>query len=367
MSRTPRRPSGGCASTSATGRESWPGIPASRCCVVHGAPVTDRGAGRVPDLRLVCCARGGPVNVDVDGRAEPGSPLVNTPGKNAESVADQTLAFIVMLARGFPDAQRFLLDGDQLATTSRARSSWVTTSAATTLGLVGYGNVGRRVARARARVRHAVLVYDPYVDRRHGDGVEQVATLDELLARSRLRLAARPRDAGEREPDRRRRRSRAMNAGAFLVNTARETLVDEDALDAALAVGTARRRRRSTSSPDAGRRRTAAAPRERRDHARTSAARRTRRCCGRRDDRRRDPALRSRRSRSQRASTDGALARVSERAAARDRRRHRQLPRGPVRSGGQPGRDAPARVGRTPELPGVPGFAGLRHGRELGR
>jgi phosphoglycerate dehydrogenase-like enzyme len=43
-----------------------------------------------PDLRLVCCACGGPVNVDVEAVDARGLPLVNTPGKNAEAVANLT-------------------------------------------------------------------------------------------------------------------------------------------------------------------------------------------------------------------------------------------------------------------------------------
>jgi len=55
--------------------------------VVHGAPVSSEvlDAGR---LRLVCCARGGPVNVDVAAATDRGIPVVNTPGKNAEAVAE---------------------------------------------------------------------------------------------------------------------------------------------------------------------------------------------------------------------------------------------------------------------------------------
>src|SRR4029077_8316345 len=81
---------------------------------VQGAPVTDTVLDASTVLRLVCCARGGPVNVDVDAVSARGLPLVNTPGKNAEAVADQALAFMVMLARGFPRAQKFLLDGGRL-------------------------------------------------------------------------------------------------------------------------------------------------------------------------------------------------------------------------------------------------------------
>lgn len=82
--------------------------------VVHGAPVTAEVLAEAKRLKLLCCARGGPVNIDVKAASAKRIPVVNTPGKNAEAVADQALAFMVMLARGFPRAQRFLLDGGSL-------------------------------------------------------------------------------------------------------------------------------------------------------------------------------------------------------------------------------------------------------------
>ena len=60
---------------------SW--MPGVEVLVVHGAPVTDDVLDASEELRLVCCARGGPVNVDVDAVSARGLPLVNTPGKNA--------------------------------------------------------------------------------------------------------------------------------------------------------------------------------------------------------------------------------------------------------------------------------------------
>ena len=73
--------------------------------VVHGAPVSAEVLDAAP-LRLVCCARGGPVNVDVAAATRRGIPVVNTPGKNAEAVAELTIAFALMLIRGVPRASQ---------------------------------------------------------------------------------------------------------------------------------------------------------------------------------------------------------------------------------------------------------------------
>src|SRR5262249_11283554 len=130
-----------------------------------------------------CCARGGPVNIDVDAVSARGLPLVNTPGKNAEAVADLTLAFVVMLARGLRRAQRLLEDGHQLPDNwegARVMGSGVRRHA---LGLAGYGQIGSRVAKRALAFDLHVLAFDPYVRLTEPD-VEQVETLDELLARA---------------------------------------------------------------------------------------------------------------------------------------------------------------------------------------
>ena len=68
---------------------------------------------------MVCCARGGPVNVDVAAATDRGIPVVNTPGKNAEAVAELTIAFALLLIRAVPRASRHLLEG----AASRSRRS----------------------------------------------------------------------------------------------------------------------------------------------------------------------------------------------------------------------------------------------------
>jgi D-3-phosphoglycerate dehydrogenase / 2-oxoglutarate reductase len=203
---------------------------------VHGAPVTDAVLDASAELRLVCCARGGPVNVDVDAVSARRLPLVNTPGKNAEAVADQTLAFLIMLARGFPKAQRFLERGHPLKDNFEGAQFIGSDLRRHTLGLVGYGQVGHRVAVRAVAFGMTVFVYDPYVAVDPNESVEQVETLDELLARSDF-VSLHARATAENPNLLDAEEFAKMRPGAFFVNTARETLVDEDALDAALESG----------------------------------------------------------------------------------------------------------------------------------
>ena len=203
--------------------------------VVQGAPVTDAVLGASSALKLVCCARGGPVNIDVEAVSARGLPLVNTPGKNAEAVADLTLAFLVILARGLRRAERFLEDGHRLRDNWEGARFMGSDLRRHVLGLVGYGQIGSRVARRALAFDLQVLAFDPYVRLSDAD-VEQVETLDELLARADfVSLHARATADNRHLID--EAALQRMKDGAFLVNTAREALVDEQALDAALESG----------------------------------------------------------------------------------------------------------------------------------
>ena len=158
-----------------------------------------------------------------------------------------------------------------------------------------------------------------------------------------------------------------MKPGAYFVNTARETLVDEDALDAALAsghlAGAALDVVRTTAT--SGRHRLL-----RHENVvltpHIGGATHETLLQGAEMIADGDRALRRRRAARQRRQPARRCARVSdELPPARDRRRHRQLPRRPVRTGRAPGGDRPARV-LPPGAARRPGLAGLRHRRELG-
>lgn len=206
--------------------------------VVQGAPVTEGVLAADCDLRLICCARGGPVNVDVEAATARSIPVVTTPGKNADAVAELTIGFLVMLARRLPEVIRHVEGGGVFAHDNYEGAGWLGHDlAGMVLGLVGYGQVGRRVALRAQAFRMQVVAFDPFVDPASlvADGVEPV-DLESLLRRSDLiSLHARATSAnvhliGTDEVAR-------MKVGTFLVNTARDSLVDEDALLAGLRSG----------------------------------------------------------------------------------------------------------------------------------
>lgn len=203
--------------------------------LVHGAPVSAEVMDAAP-LRLVCCARGGPVNIDVAAASRRGIPVTYVPGRNARAVAELTIAFALMLIRGVPASARYLVDGGQLAENTYEGSGYIGAEAASmTLGLVGLGNVGREVAVRGRALGFTMLGYDPVSPATVPPGVTMV-TLNDLLSRSGLiSLHARA------TPDNRHLLGAAafarMPRGAFFINTARESLVDEDALAGALASG----------------------------------------------------------------------------------------------------------------------------------
>jgi D-3-phosphoglycerate dehydrogenase len=202
--------------------------------IVHGAAVTSEVLEAAP-LRLVCCARGGPVNVDVAAATERGIPVVNTPGKNAEAVAELTIAFALLLIRAVPRASQHLSEvGGFAESVFEGREFFGREAAGLTLGLVGVGRVGREVALRAQALGFSVLGYDPQPSA-VVPGVDLV-TLETLLARSDI-VSLHARLTPENRQMFSRDRFAQMRPGAYFINTARESLVDEAALRQALEDG----------------------------------------------------------------------------------------------------------------------------------
>lgn len=207
--------------------------------VVQGAPITDAVLDAAPTLRLVCVARGGPVNVDVGAATERGIPVVITPGKNAQAVAELTLGFIIMLARRMPSIARYLEGGGELARDNYEGAKWFGHDLeGRILGVVGFGQIGRRVAALGVAFGMHVLVYDPFVasDLVERAGVAPVGALADLLAEADV-VTLHARATKDNRGLIGGEQLAAMKRGVLFINTSRDTLVDEAALYDALASG----------------------------------------------------------------------------------------------------------------------------------
>jgi autoinducer 2 (AI-2) kinase len=190
-------------------------------------------------LRMIGCCRGDPVNVDLELATQKGIPVFHTPGRNADAVADLTVAFLLLLARHLPaiqetfrgDGARFENAGDFLRLYNRFTGVEL---GGRTVGLVALGAVGREVAARLRAFKARVLAYDPYVTA-PPPGVE-LCDLDHLLRQSdfvSLHAPVTPETQGLLS----RERLALMKPTAFFVNTARAALTDEDALHEMLVAG----------------------------------------------------------------------------------------------------------------------------------
>ena len=181
-------------------------------------------------LMVVGCFSVGTNQVDLDAAKRLGIPVFNAPYSNTRSVAELTIAEVVMLMRRiFPRSVAAHAGGwDKSANGSREVRG-------KTLGIIGYGNIGSQLSNLAEAMGMRVIFFDLTDKLRHGN-TEPVESLDELLAMSvvvSLHVPETPATAnmiGERQ-------IRHMKDGAYLINNSRGTVVDIEALASALRDG----------------------------------------------------------------------------------------------------------------------------------
>ena len=190
-------------------------------------------------LRMIGCCRGDPINVDLELATRKGIPVFHAPGRNADAVADLTVGFLLALARHLVaihdtfhgPADRIGNAADFLRLYTRFTGVEL---GGRTVGLIGLGAVGREVAARLVPFKARVLAYDPYV-REPPPGVV-LCGLDELLrAADFVSLHAPVTDETRNLLS--RERLALLRRSAYVVNTARAALTDEDALYEMLADG----------------------------------------------------------------------------------------------------------------------------------
>ena len=190
-------------------------------------------------LRMIGCCRGDPINVDLDLATRKGIPVFHTPGRNADAVADLTVAFLLALARHLVAIQdTYRGTGGAVGSAADFLKLYTRFTGVElggrTVGLVGLGAVGREVAARLVPFKARVLAYDPYV-REAPPGVELVELDDLLRTADFVSLHAPVTDETRNLVS--RERLALLRPSAYFVNTARAALSDEDALYEMLAAG----------------------------------------------------------------------------------------------------------------------------------
>ncbi|MBI3924543.1 MAG: phosphoglycerate dehydrogenase [Armatimonadetes bacterium] len=183
-------------------------------------------------LQVVGRAGVGVDNIDVAAATQRGVLVVNSPSGNTISAAEHTMALLLAAARRLPQAHQSMVEGkwDRKSFTGSELYN-------KTLGVVGFGRIGREVASRAASFKMKVLAYDPFVseDFVRERGCER-ADLDDLLSRSDFVTLHVPlTEQTENLMD--RRRLGLLPKGAFLVNCARGKILDEGALAEAVRSG----------------------------------------------------------------------------------------------------------------------------------
>ncbi len=195
--------------------------------------VTRDVLSQAPKLRIIGRAGVGVDNVDLPAATEAGVLVMNTPGGNAVSVAEHTLALMLSMARSIPQASYSTKAGKWekkkfLGNELRGK----------TLGIIGLGSIGREVVVRAKSFEMRVLGYDPYVSSSTAVdlGIE-LAALDDLYRQSdylTLHVALTPQTDHMLNAN----AFKQMKPGVRIVNCARGELIDITALQEAITAGT---------------------------------------------------------------------------------------------------------------------------------
>lgn len=208
-------------------------MPSADALVIRSASKVDAEVlAAAPNLKIVARAGVGVDNVDIPEATARGVVVVNTPDGNTISTAEHTFGLMLALARSIPQAHQTMREGKW------DRKSFMGLELrGKTLGVVGFGRIGRAVAKRALAFEMNVIAHDPYINQELAAsmGVE-VVTLEQLYARADfITLHSLLTDTTRQMID--RNAIAQMKPGVRLINAARGALIHEADLAAAVESG----------------------------------------------------------------------------------------------------------------------------------
>ncbi len=182
-------------------------------------------------LKVVGRAGIGVDNVDVAAATELGILVVNAPTANLMSATEHTFALLLSLARRVPEADASMRAGEWNRKLTGIELQ------GKTLGIIGFGRIGQRVADRARGFEMKIVAYDPFLDAAAARRLEvELLPLEELLSRSDMVTLHVPMTDQTRNLLNRETMAK-MKKGALIVNCARGGVVDEEALLESLEAG----------------------------------------------------------------------------------------------------------------------------------
>jgi D-3-phosphoglycerate dehydrogenase len=201
---------------------------------LHFAPIGRELIKAAPGLKLISVARTGLENIDLELATARGIGVVQALGRNAAGVAELQIGLMLAEARNISRADASVKAGGWRKEFPGARIE----IADSTVGMVGFGYVGRAFADRLAGFGPRMLAYDPYVDDAVfvAHGVQRATTLDEVFAGAEF-VVLQARHTPETNRFVGAEQFALMKPGAYFINVSRSRLVDTPALLEVLTAG----------------------------------------------------------------------------------------------------------------------------------
>lgn len=200
--------------------------------ITQFCPVNSKLIDRCKNLKVIGVLRAGYENVNVNYASQKGILIYNTPGRNADSVADFTIGMMISECRNIARGHLGLKEGRWIR--NYPNSSHIPDLPGKTVGIVGLGEIGLKVAKRLTGFDMNLLGYDPYAkDVPYGI---QLVSLEEMMRQSDF-VTVHARLTRETEGLINAELIQLMRPTAYIINTSRSALVDEKALYQALKDG----------------------------------------------------------------------------------------------------------------------------------
>lgn len=206
-------------------------VGATELLVVDMAPVGSNVIEAAKKLRAIACARAGPLNVDLELASRRGIPVLHAPTRTTEAVVDMTFGLMLSVARKIHQSASAFSQGVVM----EQEECLGPELSGKTLGIIGFGHVGSRVAEVAEAWGMNILFYDPYVSPPKNTTRTRARPVQlETLLRESDFVTIHVRLSPENYYMIRDKEISMMKPTSYLINTSRGALVDERALYHAL-------------------------------------------------------------------------------------------------------------------------------------